>query len=208
MITVFEPGDLDRLGERVGGNLVTRAERVARPLHNEGGSLHFEEMRRAQLIRFANRMERIAKAQQPDDPAGGVELVSYHARDASTHRFSADNEPAHRVQRIDCGDVFGFEGRRPWRRLPAERAAAGCHIAEFEACDAQARGGERHRSGVQRRGIHRRASPMSQQYGELGIIRAVEQKLSHCLDLSCDIGQLGPNGSRIFPPPGYGAAIR
>src|SRR5690606_14602403 len=122
----------------VGSDLLTRAKEVACSLHDKGRRLHFDEMCSAQLIRFIDWMERIAKAHQPGNPAGDVELVSDHAGDAPTHRFSADNEWPRRLERIDSGDVLGFERFRPWGRPLAGGGAARSHIGEFKARDAQA----------------------------------------------------------------------
>src|SRR5918992_846858 len=101
MITVFNPENLDRLRESVGRNLFVRAKGVTRSLDDESGCLHVGEMRCAQLIRFADRVEWVAQTQQSGYPARGVELVGYHAGDAAPQRFSANDERARGIKCID-----------------------------------------------------------------------------------------------------------
>ena len=85
MIAILEPQDLDRLRQLVVGDLLAHAERIARSLHNKGRRSQVGKMRGAQLIRLADRVKRIAEAEQPRDPAGRVERIGYHAGDAPAH---------------------------------------------------------------------------------------------------------------------------
>src|SRR5579863_7824717 len=117
VITVFEPKNLDGFRELVVRDFLSRAKEVACPLHDKSRRPHFGEMRGAQLIRFTYRMERIAETQQPGYTTGSVELDGDHTCDAAAHRLPADDECPFRPQRVNCGDVFGFERFGARRRL-------------------------------------------------------------------------------------------
>ena len=140
--------------ERVARDLLARAERVARALADQRRRRERGEVRGAQLLGPARRMERIAEAEQPGDPAGGVQLVRDHAGDPPAHRLAADDQRPRRAELR--------RRRRDTRASASRRAAAACgtprpparHVAELEARHAQPRRRQRPR----RRG-HRGASP-------------------------------------------------
>ncbi len=60
--------------------------------HEECRRLYLGEMTAPQLLRLTDWVEGIAEAQQADDTAGCMELVSDHARDAPAHRLAAEDE--------------------------------------------------------------------------------------------------------------------
>src|ERR1043165_2752277 len=81
-----EPRDLDRRRERVAGDVVARAERIALALDDERGRLQRGEMLRPQFLRLPRRMERIAEA----DEGADAQLVRDHAGHPPAHRLPAD----------------------------------------------------------------------------------------------------------------------
>ena len=127
---------------------------------------------------LAGRMEGIAHAEQAANPPGGVKLVGDHAGHASSHGLAADDEGPRRAERFHRLAIFGHQGLGPGRRLAAGGGAAGGHVGEFEARDAEAGIGQR--PGGRRHGarVHRRAGTVRQQHRADGVLRSVEEKIA------------------------------
>ena len=85
------------------------------------------EVRRAQLLGLAHRVERVAEADETADGAGGVLLVGDHARHAPAERLAADHRDRIRLgaQLRDHGAVLVEHRLRPGfgRRMPSRRDA-------------------------------------------------------------------------------------
>src|SRR5580704_5914046 len=73
-------------------DLRDRAERIARALDEESGSVQVEEVLRAKLVRLAGRVQRIRKQEQ----SGGFfgRFGAEHAGLPSAVRVAADEHPA------------------------------------------------------------------------------------------------------------------
>src|ERR1043166_4562895 len=63
-----EPGDFDGGRERVAGDVVARAERIALALDDERGRSQRGEVLRPQFLRLPGRMERIAEQEEGAGP--------------------------------------------------------------------------------------------------------------------------------------------
>ena len=176
MIAILQPKDFYGLRQRVGRDLLASAERVTCSLHDEGRRFHLGQMSGPQLLGLAGRVEGITKTQQALDAAGGMEIVGDHAGDPAAHRLAADDQRAFGFQRIDCGKIFRTEFFGAGRRLAGGRAAADCHVVEFEARNAEARVGQRPRGGRHYRRIHRAAGAMRQEDGPFRPDRAIDEE--------------------------------
>ena len=112
-------------------DLGASAERVALALHDQRRAAQLLQMRRAQVLRLARRMERVAEAHQPVDHAAREQLVGGEAGDAAAHRLAADEQllPAGALlratprRRVDI-PATSFSARGGGRRFPPSRRAA------------------------------------------------------------------------------------
>ena len=131
------------------------------------------------------RMKRIAEAQKPGN-APFLELpLRNHAGHASAKGFSADDQPARRLEVADGITKLFEQALRAWRRALAAIAPALRHVGEFEArhckttlCKSLSKRGHE-------RCVHRRPRPVRQKNLRMRSIGAVSQEfdrhLPYCL---------------------------
>ncbi len=148
--------------KRIGLDLLARGEGVAGAVADQRRHGEVREVRGAQLLRPARRMERVAEADQPADVAGTEVLLGHHAGDPTAHRLAADEEPRQVPRHGDRLGILALQGLGLRRRLPLADAA-GRHVAEFETGGADAALGETGAEIVHPRRVHRRAGAMRQQ---------------------------------------------
>ncbi len=115
MIPSFDDDETGARAERGhdGGELVGRAERVARTLHEEHGRAHPGKVSCTTPLRLAGRMQRIAQEREAGDCAR-VLRRAHLGCDASAHRFAADEKARPRdvlagANGFDHGAPRGFE---------------------------------------------------------------------------------------------------
>src|SRR5690554_1305101 len=115
-------------------------------------------MLRSKLLGLARRMEGIAETHQARDAPFSQQLVRQQAGHASAHGLPANDEDLTvfhlGTDLLDRCAILWNEGFRLRRRLSLATGAPSCHVAELEAGDGNAAGGEQICYRLQEWGCH------------------------------------------------------
>ena len=172
MIAVGQPDQLNRWRQLVAADILSIAHRVPLALHDQRRRLNLGEVCRPCPLRLAQRVERIAEADEPEHTG----VIRDHRGDATAHRTAADDE-AFRLANL--GDRLApgcFEHGRAVRRAALPRLATPAHVRELEAHDPYAGGGEPAGDRLHPRGVHRQPRPVGEHERPEAILRPDRQQ--------------------------------
>lgn len=183
VIAVTSPMKLDAGRQRHMFDFRATAERVALTLHNQRRSFQGCKMIGPQLFGFARRVKRISDTHQTLDGTFRKQLIGDHARHASTHGLSADQQLLAigklRSDGLDCGPKFRREGVRSRRRASLSTGSAGRHVRELEPADGDVAVRQQSGQGFKERAGHGRTRTMRQYNADRRVRRSGVKKFRH-----------------------------
>src|SRR6202165_1541571 len=132
VVAILDPVHADRRREAVRGDVLGRAEGIARALEDQCGRAESREMLRPEAVRLAGRMERVSEAEE----RSRAELVRHEAGDPPAERLAADREALASLEPFERASPALPQDRLAVRGTAAAAAPPRAHVRKLEARDA------------------------------------------------------------------------